>query len=180
MDLSPAHCWSGPGPSATSSSTSPIGCQHLSAWQEGAPTAQSRWTDSMCGTQSGELGRRPVFTHLGLEFPAGGDSWAAGQPVAWLYSVSDTSSSVFDSLPSLCASFRSFPHVLSLQLPLPVSLTQRLFLVGAPAPSISPLLLWQWELKEKEIPSVILTQICSPSIPFFFLPLSSLHPHLSR
>lgn len=66
------------------------------------------------------------------------------------------------------------PRELSLRLPLPVSLTQRLFLVGASAPSISPLLLWQWELKEKEIPSVILTQICSPSTPL----CSSLHPHL--
>lgn len=46
-----------------------------------------------------------------------------------------------------------------------------------PSPSISPLLLWQWELKEKEIPSVILTQICSPAI-VLFSPRSSLRLQL--
>lgn len=96
----------------------------------------------------------------------------------WVYSVSDTSSWVLTACPlfvplsdpsPLCS--RSNSLCLS---PWP----SVFFLVGAPAPSISPLLLWQWELKEKEIPSVILTQICSPSILFFFhfFPLSSLLP----
>lgn len=116
-----------------------------------------------------------VFTDLGLELRMF-LGWQVGlwpELTSWAIPALE-----FDSLPSLCASLRSFPHVLSLQLPLPVSLTQRLFLVGAPAPSISPLLLWQWELKEKEIPSVILTQICSPSIPFFLSLILSPSPPL--
>lgn len=104
-DSLPARYWSNTGPSATSSSTSPIGCQRLWVWQEGAPTVQSLWTGSTCGTPSGELG---CLQH------------------EWYQLLS------FDSLPSLCASLRSFPLVLSLQLPLPVSLTQRLFSCRSP------------------------------------------------
>lgn len=61
-DSLPARYWSNLGPSATSLSTSPIGCQLLLVWREGAPTVQSNWTGSTCGTQSGELGCCTEFT----------------------------------------------------------------------------------------------------------------------
>lgn len=162
-DLSPARYWNNPEPSTTNWSTSLIGCLHWLAWQEGAPTPQSPWTDSTCGTQSGELGWR-FFTIWDLNSEL-------RMFLGWqVYSMNDTSSWVWQPALSLCLFAILPPNALLLQLPLPVSLTQRLFLVGAPALSISPLLLWQWELKEKEIPSVILTQICSPSILLFFFP----------
>lgn len=56
LDLLPARYWNSRVPWTVSSSTSPTGCLHLSAWQEETPQARSRWTASMCGTRSGELG----------------------------------------------------------------------------------------------------------------------------
>lgn len=126
--LSPAHCCNDRQALAASLSTSPTGCRRSWLWLEGTPTAPSRWTASMCGTPSGELGERPDFFSR---------------------------------------------HCLSvIQAPLPQTLPKRLFLHWASASSISPLLPWQWEVKEKEIPSVILTQISASSFLYLASPLT--------
>lgn len=138
LDLLPARYWNSRVPWTVSSSTSLTGCLHLSAWQEETPQARSRWTASMCGARSGELGRFLLSRSVtGLEGEVG------------------------------CSPFQTLPHPRPM---LALSSYLCLLLVGAPASSISPLLLWHWELKEKEIASVISTQICSPSIPLFCPP----------
>lgn len=73
LDLLPARYWNSRVPWTVSSSTSPTGCLHLSAWQEETPQARSRWMASMCGTRSGELGRFFLLSRsvTGLEVEVG-------------------------------------------------------------------------------------------------------------
>lgn len=90
LDLLPARYWNSRVPWTVSSSTSPTGCLHLSAWQEETPQARSRWTASMCGTRSGELGRFFFFFFFYCQDLS--QDLRGKLAVAWRVFVSDTSS----------------------------------------------------------------------------------------